>query len=77
MDIREWDIEGRSASRKAGYAIRLLTRPTGLRISGALQGVEGMQQVPLDRWIGGHAAYELSVRSNEAARPLEDLRRIC
>ena len=43
-----------------------------LGISGSLQGFEVMQQLFLDRRIGGHAEGELSLRSNEAAGALED-----
>jgi len=43
-----------------------------LRTSGALQCVEVMQQLLLDRRIGGHAEGELSLKSNEAAGALND-----
>jgi hypothetical protein len=41
-------------------------------ISDSLQGVEVMQQLLLYRQIGGHTEGELSLRSNEAARALDD-----
>jgi hypothetical protein len=43
-----------------------------LRTSGALQSVEVMQQLLLDRRIGGHAEGEPCLRSNEAAGALDD-----